>query len=91
MRTLDPVKDLKKLRVLLRNESLEWVSEWTRFGGYTSLLERLHEVLAVEWREEMHDDAVLKELLKCFRALLMTVVSLASLRVSSSRKLWRGC
>ena len=76
LRTLDPVKDLKKVRVLLRNESLEWVSEWTRFGGYTGLLERLHEVLAIEWREEMHDDAVLKELLKCFRALLMTVVSL---------------
>lgn len=72
--TLDPIKDLRKLRVLLRNESLGWIAEWVRYDGYCGLMDRLCEVLGKEWREEQHDDSVLGELLKCFRALLMTEV-----------------
>jgi hypothetical protein len=75
LKTLDPVKDLKKLRVLLRNESVQWLQEWIRLDGYRGLMERLWEVVTLEWREEQHDDAVLLELLRCFRALLMTDVS----------------
>lgn len=71
LKSLDPVKDLRKLRVLLRNESIQWLQEWVRVDGYKGLIERLWEVLSLEWREEQHDDAVLLELLKCFRALLM--------------------
>jgi hypothetical protein len=41
-----------------------------RCGGYEGLLERLGEVLAIEWREEQHDDKILYELLRCLRALL---------------------
>lgn len=74
LKALDPVKDVRKLRVLLRNESLSWVSEWIKFGGYRGLMERLHEVVTLEWREEQHDDQVLLELLKCFRGLLMSQV-----------------
>lgn len=74
MKQLDPVKDVRKLRVLLRNESLAWVTEWIKFGGYRGLMERLHEVVTLEWREEQHDDQVLMELLKCFRGLLMSQV-----------------
>lgn len=50
LKTLDPKQDLRKLRVLLRNESLEWLNEWVKFGGYKALMERLHEVMSVEWR-----------------------------------------
>lgn len=50
LRTLDPEKDLRKLRVLLRNEKLEWLQEWSRLGGYEGMMERLHETLTVEWR-----------------------------------------
>jgi hypothetical protein len=50
LRTLDPVKDLRKLRVLLRNEKLEWLQEWSRLGGYEGMMELLHETLTVEWR-----------------------------------------
>ena len=50
LRNIDPDRDLKKLRVLLRNESLEWLDCWISFGGYKALMERLHEVLALEWR-----------------------------------------
>lgn len=74
MKQLDPVKDVRKLRVLLRNESLAWVTEWIKFGGYRGLMERLHEVVTLEWREEQHDDQILMELLKCFRGLLMSQV-----------------
>lgn len=75
LKSLDPVKDVRKLRVLLRNESLAWVTEWIKFGGYRGLMERLHEVVTLEWREEQHDDQVLLELLKCFRGLLISQVS----------------
>jgi hypothetical protein len=75
LKNLDPVKDVRKLRVLLRNESLPWVTEWIKFGGYRGLMERLHEVVTLEWREEQHDDQVLLELLKCFRGLLISQVS----------------
>lgn len=75
LQSLDPIKDVRKLRVLLRNESLAWVSEWIKFGGYRGLMERLHEVVTLEWREEQHDDQVMMELLKCFRGLLISQVS----------------
>lgn len=84
LKALDPVKDVRKLRVLLRNESLAWVAEWIKFGGYRGLMERLHEVVTLEWREEQHDDQVLLELLKCFRGLLMSQVRDFSLSHTSS-------
>lgn len=73
--TLHPENHLKKLRVMLRNERLAWIDEFVSLGGYEAMLDRLHEVMTVEWREEQHDDAVLLELLRCFRALLMSEVS----------------
>lgn len=76
IKALDPLKDVRKLRMLLRHESLMWVSEWIKYGGYRGLMDRLHEILNLEWREEQHDDQVLLELLKCFRGLLVSFVSL---------------
>ena len=50
LRSVDPDKDIKKLRVLLRNESLQWLSEWVKFSGYEALMKKLHEVVTIEWR-----------------------------------------
>ncbi|GAA5914749.1 hypothetical protein JCM5296_003855 [Sporobolomyces johnsonii] len=66
------VKELGRLRGRLRNEAPSWVDEFIKNGGYLGLLERLKEVLEVEWREEQHDDQILHELLKSFKALTLT-------------------
>jgi len=64
--------DLKKLRVALRTKPPDWSREFVGFGGYNALLKRLKELLEIEWREEQHDDQVLYEILRCFKALLLT-------------------
>ncbi|KAF9560498.1 hypothetical protein CPC08DRAFT_735855 [Agrocybe pediades] len=76
------VEDLKKLRLLLRNESASWSEEFLKLGGYTALLTRLNEILEVEWREEQHDDQVLHELLRCFKALSTSAIGCFALRSS---------
>ncbi|BGP49355.1 hypothetical protein JCM10450v2_005243 [Rhodotorula kratochvilovae] len=65
-------KELGRLRTRLRNEAPGWVDEFIKSGGYLGMLERLKELLELEWREEQHDDQVLHELLRCFKALTMT-------------------
>lgn len=64
--------DLKRLRVALRTKPPAWTHEFIGFGGYKALLKRLKELLEVEWREEQHDDQVLYEILRSFKALLLT-------------------
>ncbi|GAA5896035.1 uncharacterized protein JCM6883_001693 [Sporobolomyces salmoneus] len=66
------VKELGKLRGRLRNEAPGWVDEFIKAGGYTGMLQRLKELLEMEWREEQHDDQVLYELLRTFKALTLT-------------------
>lgn len=44
------IEDVKKLRLLLRNESASWSQEFLKLGGYSALLTRLNEILEVEWR-----------------------------------------
>ncbi|ORY84625.1 hypothetical protein BCR35DRAFT_302919 [Leucosporidium creatinivorum] len=66
------VKEVGRLRGRLRSEQPGWVEEFLRAGGYKGLCERLGEVLGVEWREEQHDDQILYELLRCFKALTLT-------------------
>ncbi|KAH9831544.1 armadillo-type protein [Rhodofomes roseus] len=70
----------KKLRLHLRNEPASWTQEFIQEGGYTTMLTRLHEILTVEWREEQHDDQLLHELLRCFKALMTSAVGCAALR-----------
>ncbi|BGP17556.1 hypothetical protein JCM10213_004097 [Rhodosporidiobolus nylandii] len=65
-------KELGKLRGRLRTEAPVWVDEFIKSGGYLGLLERLKELLEMEWREEQHDDQVLYEVLRCFKGLTMT-------------------
>lgn len=76
------VEDIKKLRLLLRNETASWSQEFLALGGYSALLTRLNEILEVEWREEQHDDQVLHELLRCFKALSTSSVGCSALRSS---------
>ncbi|KAF9223697.1 hypothetical protein BS17DRAFT_781078 [Gyrodon lividus] len=79
--TLD-VEAVKKLRLMLRNETASWTEEFLRSGGYSALLTRLNEILEVEWREEQHDDQMLHELLRCFKALSTSSIGCFALRSS---------
>ncbi|KAL0953243.1 hypothetical protein HGRIS_004496 [Hohenbuehelia grisea] len=76
------VEMIKKLRLLLRNESASWTHEFLGLGGYSALLTRLNELLEVEWREEQHDDQVLHELLRCVKALTTSSIGCVALRSS---------
>ncbi|KAF9007579.1 armadillo-type protein [Cyathus striatus] len=76
------VEDVKKLRLLLRNESATWSQEFLKLGGYSAMLTRLNEILEIEWREEQHDDQVLHELLRCFKALSTSAIGCFALRSS---------
>ncbi|KDE04696.1 hypothetical protein MVLG_04919 [Microbotryum lychnidis-dioicae p1A1 Lamole] len=66
------VCEIARMRRRLRNEAPGWVNEFLTNGGYVGMLERLKELLEMEWREEQHDDQLLQELLRCFKALTMT-------------------
>ncbi|OJA17141.1 hypothetical protein AZE42_05097 [Rhizopogon vesiculosus] len=76
------VEVVKKLRLLLRNESATWSEDFLKLGGYNALLTRLNELLEVEWREEQHDDQMLHELLRCFKALSTSSIGCFALRSS---------
>jgi len=41
---------MKKLRMLLRHESTDWVAEFVEMGGYKLVLARLQDLLDIEWR-----------------------------------------
>ncbi|SCZ95238.1 BZ3500_MvSof-1268-A1-R1_Chr11-2g03376 [Microbotryum saponariae] len=66
------VHEVARMRRRLRNETPGWVNDFLTNGGYVGMLERLKELLEMEWREEQHDDQLLQELLRCFKALTMT-------------------
>ncbi|KAI0696293.1 armadillo-type protein [Cerioporus squamosus] len=74
------IEVVKKLRLLLRNESASWTEAFIQDGGYDALLTRLDELLDVEWREEQHDDQMLYELLRCVKALSTSAVGCNALR-----------
>ncbi|KAK4147556.1 armadillo-type protein [Dichotomopilus funicola] len=69
------VGKLHKLRLLLRNETVAWTEEFIRLGGMEEMVELLHRIMAVEWREE-HEDALLHETLLCLKALCTTDMAL---------------
>ncbi|KAI0687738.1 armadillo-type protein [Cytidiella melzeri] len=74
------IEAVKKLRLMLRNESASWTEEFVWKGGYSALLTRLNEILEVEWREEQHDDQLLHELLRCVKAMSTSAVGCVALR-----------
>ncbi|KAK3333784.1 armadillo-type protein [Cercophora scortea] len=69
------VGKLHKLRLLLRNETVAWTDDFIRQGGMKEIVELLHRIMAVEWREE-HEDALLHENLLCLKALCTTALAL---------------
>ncbi|CDR99391.1 hypothetical protein [Sporisorium scitamineum] len=70
------VARVKRMRAVLAAESPLWISTFigVECGGYEAMLTRLDELLAMEWREEQHDDMLLHELLRCFVVLSTTEV-----------------
>ncbi|SNX82305.1 uncharacterized protein MEPE_01011 [Melanopsichium pennsylvanicum] len=81
------VARVKRMRAVLAAESPLWISTFigAECAGYTAMLTRLDELLAMEWREEQHDDQLLHELLRCFVALSTTEVGRAALASQAPR------
>jgi hypothetical protein len=69
------VGKLHKLRLLLRNETVEWVHQFIVEGGMTELVGLLHRIMEVEWRED-HEDTLLHELLRCLKGLCTADIAL---------------
>lgn len=44
------VNKAKKLRMLLRHETTGWVAAFLEAGGYARVLDRLQDLLDIEWR-----------------------------------------
>ncbi|ORY13073.1 GTPase binding protein Rid1 [Clohesyomyces aquaticus] len=72
------VGKLHKLRLLLRNETVEWVDDFMKEGGMTELVGLLHRIMEVEWRED-HEDQLLHEVLRCLKGLCTTDSALKQL------------
>ncbi|KEQ96044.1 hypothetical protein AUEXF2481DRAFT_28756 [Aureobasidium subglaciale EXF-2481] len=78
----DPVQmevgRLHKLRLLLRNETVAWVDNFISLGGMAQVVDLLHRIMQIEWREE-HEDQLLHEALLCLKGLCTTEVALKNL------------
>jgi hypothetical protein len=79
------VTKAKKLRMLLRHETTGWVAAFIDAGGYARVLDRLQDLLDIEWREEQHDDQMLYEMLRCVKALGTSEVGKQALRAAHPR------
>lgn len=78
---------IKRMRAVLAAESPAWISTLIgpECGGYDAMLTRLDELLAMEWRDEQHDDMLLHELLRCFVVLSTTEVGRQALASQAPR------
>jgi hypothetical protein len=74
---------LHKLRLLIRNETVDWVDNFIQDGGMTELVALLHRIMEIEWRED-HEDTLLHELLRCLKGLCTTATALKQLKEISS-------
>ncbi|KAK5958386.1 hypothetical protein OHC33_000228 [Knufia fluminis] len=77
------VGKIHKLRILLRNESVQWTDTFVKKGGMDEIAQLLHRIMKIEWREE-HEDNLLHETLLCMKAL--TTTNLAMQRLESMEK-----
>ncbi|CAO2655938.1 Nn.00g047410.m01.CDS01 [Neocucurbitaria sp. VM-36] len=77
------VGKLHKLRLLLRNETVEWVDTFIQDGGMAELVGLLHRIMEIEWRED-HEDTLLHELLRCLKGLCTTATALKQLKEIST-------
>ncbi|KAK2877240.1 hypothetical protein FQN49_001315 [Arthroderma sp. PD_2] len=73
------ITKLHKLRILLRNETVAWVTSFMSCGGMDELIQLLYRIIKVEWREE-HEDTLMHEVLLCLKALCTTTPALNHLR-----------
>ncbi|CAO1637214.1 unnamed protein product [Jaminaea pallidilutea] len=68
-RSLD-VDKLRHLRILLSSESTAWMGDFLfTHRGFEGMLKRIGELVEMEWREDIHDDKALHELLRGMVAL----------------------
>ena len=74
---------MHKLRLLLRNETVEWVDTFIQDGGMTELVALFHRIMEIEWRED-HEDTLLHELLRCLKGLCTTATALKQLKQVST-------
>ncbi|KZF24958.1 hypothetical protein L228DRAFT_236108 [Xylona heveae TC161] len=72
------VGKMHKLRLLLRNETINWVDSFIQQGGMMEVIELLHRIMKIEWREE-HEDTLLHEVLLCLKALCTAKLGLEEL------------
>ena len=81
------VARVKRMRAVLAAESPAWISTFIgpECAGYDAMLARLDELLAMEWREEQHDDMLLHELLRCFVVLSTTEIGRNALASQAPR------
>lgn len=64
------IEKLRRLRVLLSTESPSWLADFLfTERGYEGLMRRIGELVEMEWRDEIHDDKALHELLRGLVAL----------------------
>ncbi|KAH7083279.1 armadillo-type protein [Paraphoma chrysanthemicola] len=77
------VGKLHKLRLLLRNETVDWVDAFIQEGGMTELVGLLHRIMEIEWRDD-HEDILLHELLRCLKGLCTTATALKQLKEIAS-------
>lgn len=77
------VGKIHKLRILLRNESVQWTDIFVKKGGMDEIAQLLHRIMKIEWREE-HEDNLLHETLLCMKAL--TTTSLAMQRLETMER-----
>lgn len=72
------VGKIHKLRILLRNESVQWTDVFVKKGGMDEIGQLLHRIMKIEWREE-HEDNLLHETLLCMKALATTNLAMQRL------------
>lgn len=72
------VGKIHKLRILLRNESVQWTDVFVKKGGMDEIAQLLHRIMKIEWREE-HEDSLLHETLLCMKALATTNLAMQRL------------
>ena len=72
------VSKLHKLRILLRNESINWTDRFVSKGGMDELVQLYYRIAKIEWREE-HEDNLLHETLLCLKGLCTTSLALQRL------------
>ncbi|KAJ5783343.1 uncharacterized protein N7518_009020 [Penicillium psychrosexuale] len=72
------VGKMHKLRLLLRNETVQWVNDFITEGGMDEIVQLLYRIMKMTWRED-HEDTLLHQALLCLKALCTTSAALAHL------------